>query len=328
MIKNWWWPVVAVRLACGDRGDLTQGRYQGMIEHEQVDLGFEVSGRVAVLEVKPGQEVVPGAVIARLDDVLDRQTREIRARELSVARADLALVAAGSRAEDVRAARAQLAAARATELQLKKEVERDRALIARGVLAASVVDDRTAQLARATGERATLEERVRLLASGARDEELERARARVASAEQALALEDARIDKRILRASRARRCWSPPTTWTRPSAATAWRSSSRAACSTRGAPTRSSSAAACAPRRSRSPTVTPPPPRCAPAPRSRRSSPTATCCASSPAASIRSRSPARSRGRCSSVASEVAWLAAICGALIAASALRFRKKLD
>jgi HlyD family secretion protein len=203
MIKNWWWPLVAVLLACGDRGDITQGRYQGMIEHEQVDLGFEVSGRVAVLEVKPGQEVAQGAVIARLDDVLDRQLREIRARELSVARADLALVAAGSRVEDVSAARAQLAAARATELQLKKEVERDRALIARGVIAASIVDDRSVQLARATGERAALEQRVRLLVSGARDEELERARARVASAEQALALEDARLDKRILRASLA-----------------------------------------------------------------------------------------------------------------------------
>ncbi|MBZ0234116.1 MAG: HlyD family efflux transporter periplasmic adaptor subunit, partial [Deltaproteobacteria bacterium] len=43
--------------------------------------------------------------------------------------------------------------------------------------------------------------RVRALASGARDEEIARAQARVASAEQALALEDSRLDKRVLRAS-------------------------------------------------------------------------------------------------------------------------------
>jgi HlyD family secretion protein len=193
---------LAVTLAGCSRGkDITDGRYQGMVEHEQVDLGFEVSGRVAEILVKPGQEVVAGTVVARMDDTLDRQTREIRARELAVARADLALIAAGARTEDVRAARAQLAAARATEATLRKQLEREKALVERGVVAGAVVDDMAAQLARATGERASLDQRVRLLASGASTEELDRARARVASAEQALSLEDARLDKRVLRAS-------------------------------------------------------------------------------------------------------------------------------
>lgn len=187
--------------ACARGGDITDGRFQGMVEHEQVDLGFEVSGRVAEVVVRPGQEVAAGDVIARLDDVLDRQTREIRARELAVARADLALIAAGSRIEDVRAARAQLTAARATEATLRRELERDRALVERGVIAGAVVDDMAAQLARAVGERTMLEERVRALSTGARDEEIARAQARVASAEQALALEDSRLDKRVLRAS-------------------------------------------------------------------------------------------------------------------------------
>ncbi|HUQ03214.1 MAG TPA: HlyD family efflux transporter periplasmic adaptor subunit [Kofleriaceae bacterium] len=186
---------------CAGGKDITDGRYQGMVEHEQVDLGFEGSGRVAEILVKPGQEITTGTVIARMDDTLDRQTREIRARELTVARADLALIAAGARAEDVRAARAHLAAARATEATLRKQLERERALVASGVVAGAVVDDMAAQLARATGDRQSLDERVRLLASGATTEELDRARARVASAEQALSLEDARLDKRILRAS-------------------------------------------------------------------------------------------------------------------------------
>jgi HlyD family secretion protein len=202
MINNWRLAIVLVAVAsCSRAKDITDGRYQGMVEHEQVDLGFEVSGRVAEVLVKPGQEIAAGTVIAKQEDTLDRQTREIRARELAVARADLALVAAGARAEDIRAARAQLAAARATEATIKKQLERERALVERGVVAGAVVDDMAAQLARATGERQSLEERVRLLVSGARHEELDRAKARVASAEQALALEDERLDKRILRAS-------------------------------------------------------------------------------------------------------------------------------
>ncbi len=194
--------LVASALAgCAGGKDITDGRYQGMVEHEQVDLGFEVSGRVAEILVKPGQEVTVGTVIARMDASIDKQTREIRARELAVARADLALIAAGARAEDVRAARAQLTAARATEATLRKQLERERALVASGVVAGAVVDDMAAQLARATGERQSLDQRVHLLASGATSEELDRAKARVASAEQSLLLEDARLDKRILRAS-------------------------------------------------------------------------------------------------------------------------------
>ena len=150
--------LVAVAAGCAGGRDITDGRYQGMVELEQLDLGFEVSGRVAELMVRPGQEVAAGAVLARLDDTLDRGAREIRVSELSVARADLALIAAGSRVEDVRAARAQLAAARTTEATLRRELERDRALAASGVVAGAVVDEMAGQLARAVGERRTLEQ--------------------------------------------------------------------------------------------------------------------------------------------------------------------------
>jgi HlyD family secretion protein len=201
MINNWRLVILfALTAACDRHGDITHGRYQGMVELEETDLGFEVSGKVAELLVKPGQEVAAGAPIARLDDTLDRQSREIRARELAVAKADLALIAAGSRAEDVRAARAQLVAARSTEATLKKQLDRDRSLAERGVIAGAQIDDTSAQLARASGERATLEQRVRLLANGARNEELARAQARVDSAQQALSLEDAKLEKRILHA--------------------------------------------------------------------------------------------------------------------------------
>ena len=190
--------MLALALAACRGDDITAGRYQGMIELEQVELGFELGGRVAELLVQPGQEVKPGDPIARQDDTLDKEQREIRARELEVARSDLALVAAGSRVEDIRASRAQLSAARTTEQTLAREVERERALVARGAVAGARLDDLEAQLARARGERATVSERSRVLTKGARGEELARAQSRVALAEEALALEDKKLEKRVV----------------------------------------------------------------------------------------------------------------------------------
>jgi HlyD family secretion protein len=200
MIKNGAAVLAALALAGCGGADPTRGRYQGMVELEQIDLAFETGGRVTVRGVEPGRAVRAGDVIARQDDVLDREQRAIRARELDVARADLALLEAGSRPEEIRAAQAQLGAARASERALTKEQARQTRLVERGVAPAAVIDDVDAQVARARGERESLEARVRLLSRGARGEELVRARARVALAEEALALEDRRLEKRVLTA--------------------------------------------------------------------------------------------------------------------------------
>lgn len=190
-------------LAACRREDLTAGRYQGMIELEQTDLGFEVAGKLAELKVRPGQRLEAGAAIATLDATLDQGERAIRAQELAVARAELALVEAGARIEDVRAARAQLEAARASFEMLSRQVERERQLLRRGAVAGAHLDELEAQLAQSLAQRQTLEERVRLLSRGARTEELARAHARVAQAQDALALSDLRLAKRALTAPAA-----------------------------------------------------------------------------------------------------------------------------
>jgi HlyD family secretion protein len=189
-------PLIAA-LGCR-KADITDDRYQGMIELERVDLGFELAGRVGALDVHPGNDVAAGARIAVQDDALDREQREIRAREVDVARADLALVAAGSRIEDLRAVKSQIAAARATEQALTHDLARERTLVTSGALAGAHLDDLVAQLARARSQRETLDEKYRLLRKGARSEDISRAEARLALAEQALAFEDTRLEKRVL----------------------------------------------------------------------------------------------------------------------------------
>jgi len=182
------------------RDDLTDGRYQGMLEYDQRDLAFEMPGRVVELSVVRGQEVADGEVIARQDDALDRDARQVTSRQVEVAKADLALVKAGARIEDIRAAQAQLTAARAAEVNAQKELARQRTLVAKGALPAAGLDALEAQMTAATSQRQAAEERLRALRRGARPEEIERAEARVAQAAQALAIDDTRLEKRRLAA--------------------------------------------------------------------------------------------------------------------------------
>src|SRR5689334_4717844 len=168
--------VLALPLAAAGcrKSDITDGRYQGMIELEQTDLGFELGGKLAALDVHAGMDIAAGDPIAHQDDELDREEREIRARELDVAKSELALIQAGSRAEDVRAARAQVTAAKANEAALIKDVEREKALVSRGAVPGAHLDDLEAQLASASGNRTALEQKLRALSAGARDEEVAR----------------------------------------------------------------------------------------------------------------------------------------------------------
>jgi HlyD family secretion protein len=117
-----------------------------------------------------------------------------------VARADLALLEAGAKREDLASLAAQVRGSVATEGLLRKVAERARALKETGAIAQAEVDRADADLERATAERRSLEQRLASLQRGARTEELTRARSRVDSSTDALALEDQRLVRYALKA--------------------------------------------------------------------------------------------------------------------------------
>src|SRR5262249_39703807 len=100
---------VLAETACVAHG-AEPGPLQGIVEFDEAVLGFDVPGRVLKLEVTRGQSVAAGAELARLDAELERLQVEMRAADLRLARAQLALVRAGTRPEELRAAKAELAA--------------------------------------------------------------------------------------------------------------------------------------------------------------------------------------------------------------------------
>jgi HlyD family secretion protein len=171
---------------------------QGVVEYDDRVIGFELGGRVLEVGVERGQTVAAGAIVARLDDGLERPTRDLRVADLAVAQAQLKLLRAGTRREDLRAAEAEIGALSAQEDTLQKNLARQTQLKAAGAASDSAIDNVTAEL-RATAERRTaLEQRLKALRNGARSEELAAADAHAQAAVAALAMLDARLARYVL----------------------------------------------------------------------------------------------------------------------------------
>jgi HlyD family secretion protein len=203
MIKNCRWavlfPLVLVAAGCEPK-ERHAGALQGVVEFDERLLGFEVGGRLAAIQVTRGASIKKGELIAKLDDTLERATRESREARAQAARADVAVVRAGSRPEEVRAMQAQIRAAEANEALLQQNLARERKLLDQGAIPRASVDDLDAKLRAATAERQALEQRLRELRNGSRRQEIDRAEAQAAVASQEVKIGDERLDLFSLRA--------------------------------------------------------------------------------------------------------------------------------
>lgn len=173
---------------------------QGVVEHEDRTLAFEVPGRIERLAVERGQTVVAGQVIAELDDSLERPTRDLRAADVRAAEAQVALLRAGVRREEVRGVAAELRAAQAAEGRIDRNLGRQRTLLGKGVAPSAQVEDLESELARAQAQRQAISEKLAAARHGARPEELEAAEARVEAARAGLAAVEARLSRYVLTA--------------------------------------------------------------------------------------------------------------------------------
>jgi HlyD family secretion protein len=195
--------------ACRERAPVTGARVSGQIDATAVQVAPEVGGRVIELTVSEGDRLKQGDVIARLDtrDV-DLAVKRAEA-ERAQADAQLRLLQAGARREDIRQAEAQAAAASAevaaaqtdldaAEIDLQRferllqsnsgsQKQRDDAAARRDVARDRLKSARSRELA--------AREAVARLRAGSRREEIEGARARVAAVDAQIAtLEKSRTD--------------------------------------------------------------------------------------------------------------------------------------
>jgi len=159
---------------CGVAGaEVGPREYQGVVEFEQVDLGFEFAGRLTGLFVHRGDHVEAGQRLATIDDTLERAATRARQGESEAALARAAVTRAGSRPEERRALQARVRAADAQIRQLSENLARERKLLEAGATPPSLVDDLVAALDRAQADRDALAQNLELLERGPRREELE-----------------------------------------------------------------------------------------------------------------------------------------------------------
>jgi HlyD family secretion protein len=190
--------------ACANEQPDNTLRVSGHVEATEVHVASEVGGRILELRVGEGDRLNGGDVIATLD-TRDTELQIQRARaERAAAVAQLRLLEAGSRAEDIRQAEAQVEAAEAEAMAIEADLkaaqldlERFESLLKANAGSQKQRDDAKAR-ADMTRERVrSAQERVRAaretvarLEQGARPEEIEAARARVAAADAQIAMLD------------------------------------------------------------------------------------------------------------------------------------------
>lgn len=186
--------LTALAAACADEAPTDRIRVSGHVEATETRIAPEAGGRILTLTVKEGDRVQAGQVVMTLD-TRDVQLSIQRAQaERAAADAQLRLVMAGARVEDVRqaqsqidTARSELAAAR-TELEAaEQDLARFETLLSTNSGSRKQRDDAATRRDVARDRVASAQSRVRSaeeahakLKAGARPEEVDAARARVA----------------------------------------------------------------------------------------------------------------------------------------------------
>lgn len=187
--------VIILAVGCSKEVPTDRIRVSGHVEATETRLATETGGRILTLTVKEGDRVQPGQTILTLD-TRDAQLAIDRVKaEQAAAEAQLRVVQAGSRVEDVRQAQAQVETARAevsavrSELQAaEQDLERFDTLLKNNSGSRKQRDDAATRRDVARDRVISSESRVRTadevlakLRAGARREEVDAARARVAT---------------------------------------------------------------------------------------------------------------------------------------------------
>ena len=159
----------------------------GTIECTQVDVSSLVPGRIAEMRCSEGDAVKADDVLARLDPA-DFELRAAEARAgMAAAQAQLDLIKAGSRAEDIERARHQLEETEAAARAAQADLERIEKVFQQGNATQKQFDDARAQADRARATREAAAQNLAHFQKGSRDEEIRLAQAQADLAQTRLA---------------------------------------------------------------------------------------------------------------------------------------------
>jgi HlyD family secretion protein len=194
--------ILCLLLAAACRRDPANVPAVGTLERDRIELVAESDEPIMSVSVREGDLVAAGDVLMQLDERrLSAQVARARATRDQLA-ARLAELERGPRAERIRQARASLAGAESTLANAKLAFDRSRALEAHAFESAARRDELLAQRDEAVAKRDQARAALEELERGTTAEELDQARAALASQEGALADVQVRLERLSVRAPR------------------------------------------------------------------------------------------------------------------------------
>lgn len=173
----------------------------GTLQVDEVDIGPIVPSRVVRVFVEEGDSVAPGDTLATLTQATLAPDLAIREARLQAAQAQLMELERGARPVEVRRAEAQLHAASAEAYRTAADLRRAEQLAPDGTISRQQLDNAKAAAAAAIANRDAAAATLELLQEGARPEQIQAARADVASARGAVAGVQASVEELVLLSS-------------------------------------------------------------------------------------------------------------------------------
>jgi HlyD family secretion protein len=171
-----------------------------IVAHHKIQVASKVVGRVQWIGVEKGDKVREGQVIVRLeDDEYRAQLQQGRGQLMSL-EARLQELLNGSRPEEISAAAANVAQAKADLANAEVSLKRTRELVEQKVQAPQLLDDAIARRDAATARVASLEKTYELVKIGPRQEVIAALRGQIEEAKGRVAFYETQLNNTLIKA--------------------------------------------------------------------------------------------------------------------------------
>lgn len=166
----------------------------GNVDIRQIQLAFHANGRVRQIHVEEGDNVTAGQLVAELDPSRYEASAAQARAQVAAQKEVLARLLAGSRPEEIAAARARVKAAEASLVDARETYRRTSALVAKNAASRQNLDDTEAAFKSAKANLDAEQQALTLAVKGPRKEEIAAARAQLEAYEAALELAERELE--------------------------------------------------------------------------------------------------------------------------------------
>ena len=169
--------IMLVITGCGSQNNNGGGQIElsGTVEAREVDLAFQVGGRISQLDADEGRWVEQGDVIAALDPTDLQLALQQTTATANAARANLDALKAGTRMQELRVAEADLQKAQSQLNFAKAEVKRVSFLVPKKLASEEQLEQSQLQYEVALAGVEQAKQHLSLLREGPREEDIQRA---------------------------------------------------------------------------------------------------------------------------------------------------------